>query len=173
MILTELANYTAYRMHTPKWASRPLSGAGAAKHGGRLNRPGHDALYLSLEQATAIQEYQQLSDLLPPGLLVSYQLTVVDVVDFRQGSQNGLWPPLWDNLFCDWRDFWFNRHLEPPSWLIADAVIAAGYKGILFKSSLYPSGTNLVLYPRNLMAADTVTVYDPNHSLPKNQDSWL
>jgi hypothetical protein len=29
-----------YRMHTPRWAVMPTSGAGAAKHGGRFNRPG-------------------------------------------------------------------------------------------------------------------------------------
>jgi len=28
----------AYRMHTPKWAFDPKSGAGAAQHGGRVNR---------------------------------------------------------------------------------------------------------------------------------------
>jgi len=36
-----------YRFNTPRWAYRPTSGAGAAKVGGRFNRPGVDALYLS------------------------------------------------------------------------------------------------------------------------------
>ena len=40
MILTDLSSVTAYRMHTPKWATAPTSGAGAATHGGRANRPG-------------------------------------------------------------------------------------------------------------------------------------
>jgi RES domain-containing protein len=44
MIVTQLDRITAYRVHTPKWASVPLSGAGAATHGGRLNRPGIEAL---------------------------------------------------------------------------------------------------------------------------------
>ena len=39
MILTDLGPVTAYRMHTPKWATAPTSGAGAAAHGGRVNRP--------------------------------------------------------------------------------------------------------------------------------------
>ena len=34
MILTELGPVTAYRMHTPRWATAPTSGAGAAAHGG-------------------------------------------------------------------------------------------------------------------------------------------
>ncbi len=49
MILTELGPVTAYRMHTPRWATAPTSGAGAAAHGGRANRPGVSALYLALE----------------------------------------------------------------------------------------------------------------------------
>ncbi|MDI1339520.1 MAG: RES domain-containing protein [Burkholderiaceae bacterium] len=48
-------------MHVPRWAVAPTSGAGAGKHGGRANRPGVDALYLALETATAIREYQQVS----------------------------------------------------------------------------------------------------------------
>ena len=48
MILTTLGPVTAYRMHTPKWAVAPSSGAGAATHGGRANRPGIAALYFAL-----------------------------------------------------------------------------------------------------------------------------
>jgi RES domain-containing protein len=40
MILTDLGPITAYRMHVPRWSSMPTSGAGAALHGGRANRPG-------------------------------------------------------------------------------------------------------------------------------------
>lgn len=73
MILTRLETVTVYRMHTPKWAFAPTSGAGAAQHGGRANRPGVAALYLALDIETAVSEYRQLSTLLPPGTLVSYQ----------------------------------------------------------------------------------------------------
>ena len=44
MILTDLRSVTAYRMHMPKWATAPMSGAGTATHGGRANRPGVQAL---------------------------------------------------------------------------------------------------------------------------------
>ena len=54
MIVTHLDRITAYRVHTPKWASMPLSGAGAATHGGRVNRPGVEALYLVLVQMEAV-----------------------------------------------------------------------------------------------------------------------
>ena len=44
---------TAYRMHTPSWAHSPTSGTGAGTHGGRVNRVGVNALYLSKESQTA------------------------------------------------------------------------------------------------------------------------
>ena len=53
MILIDPGPLTAYRMHTPKWASAATSGAGAATHGGRANRPGTQALYLALEAAAS------------------------------------------------------------------------------------------------------------------------
>jgi len=67
---------------------------------------------------------------------------------------------------------WFNRHIEPPSWLIGDTVMAAGAGGVLFQSSLLTGGANLVLFPKAYANPDSVAVYDPNQSLPKNQDSW-
>ena len=136
MILTRLDKLLACRMHTPKWAVQPTSGLGAAKRGGRVNRPGVEALYLSLERETAIQEYQQLSELLPPGLLVSYQVTVDSVVDFRRGYSTPEWDPLWENFYCDWRELWFNQHIEPPSWLIGDTVMAAGASRCAFSIKL-------------------------------------
>ena len=35
MILTPFGPTIAYRMHTPRWAGTPTSGAGAGVHGGR------------------------------------------------------------------------------------------------------------------------------------------
>ena len=49
----------AYRVHQPKWSISPTSGAGAGIHGGRANRPGINALYLSLKLETALAEYRQ------------------------------------------------------------------------------------------------------------------
>lgn len=93
-----------YRMHTPKWSVAPTSGAGAATQGGRVNRKGLEALYLSLESATAIAEFQQASAFLPPGLLVSYSLSLDRVIDFT-GGYDDTWAPVWQDFFCDWRRF--------------------------------------------------------------------
>lgn len=45
-----------YRAHNPRWSFAPDSGAGAAKHGGRFNRPGVLALYTSSSYELAIAE---------------------------------------------------------------------------------------------------------------------
>jgi hypothetical protein len=63
----------------------PLSGAGAATHGGRVNRLGIEALYLALDVQTAIDEYKQVSTLLPPGTFVTYQISCAMIVDFPRG----------------------------------------------------------------------------------------
>lgn len=172
MILADLGPVTAYRIHTPRWATAPTSGAGAAAHGGRANRPGIAALYLSLDSETAIREYQQLSSLMPPGTLVSYTVRVDPVVDFRAGYETARWPALWEEFQCDWRDLWFNQRVEPPSWVLGDETLAAGAKGILFGSTLSPAGVNLVVFVDVLGADDTLEAYDPTGELPKNQESW-
>ena len=38
---------TVYRAHNPRWSFAPLSGAGAARYGGRFNPTGMEALYTS------------------------------------------------------------------------------------------------------------------------------
>ena len=172
MIFTSLDEVPAYRMHTPKWAAMPTSGAGAALHGGRANRPGVAALYLALDVGTAVKEYQQVSTLLPPGTLVGYRITLSSVLDFREGYRPETWPALWEEFFCDWRGLWFNQKIEPPSWVLADEAIAAGAKGILFPSRFSPDGVNLVVYTEHLESVDRIEVNDPAGTLPKNQDSW-
>ena len=115
MILTDFGPVTAYRMHTPKWAMAPTSGAGAAAHGGRANRPGTAALYLALEPETAVREYQQLSPLMPPGTLVSYTVHVAPVIDFRAGYDAAHRSDLWEEFYCDWRELWFNQQVYDPA----------------------------------------------------------
>jgi RES domain-containing protein len=169
MILTSL-NAVVYRVHQPKWAFAPTSGASAGTYGGRANRPGVNALYLSLELETALAEYQQLDALLPPGLMVSYNLSIDSIVDFRGGFTSD-WDALWQDFYCDWRNMHFNQGIEPPSWVIGDQVLAAGAKGIVFGSAII-GGANLVIYTDALTGVDSINPYDPNNDLPTNQSSW-
>lgn len=45
------------------------AGAGAARRGGRFNRSGQEALYLSMGKDTALAEYQQDNPWLQPGTI--------------------------------------------------------------------------------------------------------
>ena len=172
MIATALdGSQPFYRAHTPEWASQPLSGAGAAKQGGRLNRPGVHALYLANSSDTAIAEYQQLSPLMPPCTLVAYQVTLASVVDFRQGFDPNAWSSLWQDLYCNWRKMAFIEEIEPPSWVLSDEVMAAGHAGVLFPST-HTKGVNLVVYLDALKARDQLAVHDPDGKLPRDRSSW-
>jgi len=73
-----------WRMLAPRWAFDPLSGAGAARAGGRWNAPGQAALYLSNSHATAIAEYQQ--DLPRPGTLTAYDVDAQAILDLADPS---------------------------------------------------------------------------------------
>jgi RES domain-containing protein len=79
--LSSLNASELYGAHTPRWSFAPVSGAGAAVQGGRFNRKGIEALYLTLEAKTALAEYQQVSPLLEPCMLTSYIASVGRVVD--------------------------------------------------------------------------------------------
>jgi len=46
-----------HRYLAPKWPFLPTGGAGAAVDGGRLNRAGVEALYLSVAPEIALEEY--------------------------------------------------------------------------------------------------------------------
>ena len=161
-----------YRYLTPKWAYLPLSGAGAASAGGRFNRPGVEALYLSAEPETALAEYKQGSSLPRPATLAAYELNLSDVVDLSAGYDPDHWTLSWADWNCDWR--WIARveHKVPPSWRLGDEAIRSGAAGLLFQSTHQPGGTNLVVFSANLTTADRLAVHDPDAMLPKDQRSW-
>lgn len=163
---------TFYRFNTPRWAHTPTSGAGAARFGGRFNRPGIDAVYLSRHIETAAAEYQQDDPLIPPGTLVAYRVAVSRIVDFQAGYIRGLWDELWADWDCEWRKQALYEEIEPPSWLLGDLAIEAGAKAILFPSTKDVGGSNLVVYSQQLEESDELSAYDPRRYLPLNQESW-
>lgn len=173
MILHDLpAGTTLFRAHTPEWASRPLSGAGAARKGGRFNRPGVSALYLSLDELTALREYQQTSPFLPPCTMCSYTAALRGLVDLRQLHSGEPWDELWYDWREDWRLLTLEQHIEPPTWVLGDLVLAQGHTGILFPSQVRDSGVNVVVYIDRLTDGNTIEVNDPDQRLPQNQSSW-
>lgn len=161
-----------HRYLTPKWAFLPTSGAGAATDGGRFNRPGVEALYLSRSAQTALEEYRQGASITPPATLAAYKVTLSEVADLSQGFDPAHWDAAWAEWDCRWREIARIDKNVPPSWRLADEVITAGLRGILFPSLRHAGGTNLVVFPANLLQGDTVEVHDPDHRLPHDQSSW-
>jgi len=156
-------------MLAPRWAFDPLSGAGAARAGGRWNEPQQAALYLSDSHATAIAEYQQ--HLPRPGTLTAYDMDAQDILDLADpavrralGLDDALLRQPWKHL----RDVARQR---PPCWDFVAAVAAGGWQGLRVPS-VQASGTNLVLWQWNRNQAPRVRHFDPLGDLPRDQASW-
>lgn len=152
----------------------PTSGAGAASEGGRFNRKGVNALYLSSDDITALREYQQDEPIMPPGTIAAYHVALDRVVDFRQGFDPADWSPVWEDWDCNWRGLRFLDDITPPSWDIGDLVLEAKLPGILFPSTRDSGGINLVVYTDLVDDSEQrrVTVHDPERKLPTSQASW-
>ncbi len=156
-------------MLAPRWAFDPLSGAGAARAGGRWNEPGQPALYLSDSHATAIAEYQQ--NLPRPGTLTAYDVDAQNLLDLTDpvlcravGLDEAFLRQPWKHL----RDV---MHQRPSCWDFVSAVTAGGWQGLRVPS-VQASGTNLVVWRWNEAGAPTVRHVDPLGDLPRDQSSW-
>lgn len=157
-----------FRAHNPYWSYTPFSGAGAARAGGRFNRPGCSALYLSLDQATSAAEYQQDNELTEPYLQVAYVANLPDLVDLRLLDDE--WDELWKDWDCDWRQLYVDGN-EPPTWLLFDMLVDSNATGLIFPSFARKGGINVVLYT-DALAPAWLVAHDPNNLLPKDQSSW-
>jgi RES domain-containing protein len=165
----------AYRAHDPRWSFKPLSGDGAAVHGGRFNPKGTPALYVALDPMTAIKEAAQgFARKFEPLVLCSYEIDCADVVNLRSEAHRRSAGVSGDDLACAWfADAAAGG--QPRSWLLARKLIAEGAAGLIAPS--YVNGAsaddaNLVLWRWSGRLPHKVTVFDPTGRLPKNQLSW-
>ncbi len=161
-----------HRFLTPKWAFLPTSGAGAAARGGRFNRPGVEALYLSRAPQTALEEYRQGASIAPPATLAAYRVTLDKVVDLSSGYDPAVWNEAWADWACAWKEIARIDGATPPSWRLADRLITDGLRGILVPSLRHAGGVNLVIFNAALTAADRLEAHDPDGLLPRDQSSW-
>ncbi|AFT89977.1 RES domain-containing protein [Paraburkholderia phenoliruptrix] len=138
--------------------------------GGRANRVGLNALYLALDVDTAAREYQQISPLMPPGTLVSCQLTVDPIVDLTAGIRAGNGLPCGKISIATGVAAGSTSASNRPVGLSVTRLLRLGRKG--FSHALSQDGVNLVLYVDELEPTDRLDVYDPQRSLPQNQSSW-
>jgi RES domain-containing protein len=164
----------AYRAHDPRWSFKPLSGDGAAVHGGRFNPKETPALYLSLDPMTAIKEAAQgFAHKFEPYVLCTYELDCGDVVDLREeeGRRAGVGE---EEMACAWFAEAASRR-EPASWRLARRLIAGGAAGLIapsFVRGAEAGDVNLVLWDWSDRLPHKVAVFDPGGRLPKSQLSW-
>ena len=163
-----------YRGHDPAWSFSPISGDGAAIRGGRFNRRGESALYLSLDVITAVGECTQgLTQRLHPLVMCEYDIDCDGVADLRtedECSKYGVTPT---DLACPWLSFQLAGK-EAPSWLVADRL-KADYAGIIvpsFVPGADEKNSNLVLWAWGPDLPRRVQVFDPAGRLPRDQLSW-
>ena len=165
----------AYRAHNPRWSWSPLSGAGSAAHGGRFNRVGMPALYLSLSWKTAVVEASQgLAFRLPPLTIVSNEIDCEDVIDLVDATEMRRRRVRKSDLACAW--CLLAARGEPvPSHALADRLCGDGIAGIIvpsFAAGLGPDAKNLVLWRWGATPPHRVTIIDPAGRLPKDDRSW-
>jgi RES domain-containing protein len=166
---------SAYRAHDPRWSFKPLSGEGAAIHGGRFNPKGTAALYVSLDPMTAIKEAAQgFAHKFEPLILWTYEIDCEDVVDLRTEADRQSAGVAADDMACAWFAEAAAGH-EPRSWRLAQKLIEDGAAGLLapsYVNGATGSDANLVLWRWSGRLPHKVLVYDPSGRLPKNQLSW-
>lgn len=164
-------SHRCWRVLTPKWSFDPLSGAGSAKAGGRFNRPGVEALYLSEDVATALAEYQQGMVRTPrPGMFAAYDVDVAAMIDLTEPSVLSALGVTNATLDCPWK--LLRTRGEPvPTWDFADRLIADGISGARVPSFAAVGGVNVVLWDWQT-PPNSATVSDPDGDLPKDQSSW-
>ena len=164
-----------YRGHTPRWSYTPESGEGAKRHGGRFNRPGVSCLYTSASPETAWLEAQQAFAFKAQLLtLCAYEVDCTEVLDLCDNSVRKSVGVQLKDMACAWEDL-VSLGQEPPSWRIADQLIALGTAAIVtpsFASHASASDTNVVFWKWSRRKPHRLRVIDEHSRLPKDDRSW-
>jgi RES domain-containing protein len=156
-------------MLSPRWASDPLSGAGAARHGGRFNAPGRKALYVSADFVTAVAEYEQELGI-RPGVLCAYDVDVRGIVDLTSLDVRTRLSVDEVVLRIPWKHLALVEQRRPPTWRLTERLASLGAAGIRVPSTRSP-GSNLVLFRWNEPEVGSVRVLDPLNELPRTRRS--
>lgn len=158
-----------YRALNPVYAREPLSGAGAARYGGRFNARGRPALYAALAPDTAIREANQVG-FLQPTTLVAYHADIAPVLDATDPDALKAYA-MTPAALADpaWRDR-MNRGAAVPTQDFAETVIAAGYAGlrvISFAQGATAGDVSLVLWRWNTGPDDRLVLIDDEGRLSR------
>ncbi|MEQ1951353.1 RES family NAD+ phosphorylase [Mesorhizobium yinganensis] len=164
-----------YRAHNPRWSFTPLSGDGAAIHGGRFNPKGVPALYLGLTiEGAVIEASQGFAAKLEPLTICLYEVDCDDIVDLTSDDGRNAAGVSLEDMACAWAFDAVERR-KPASWNLARELIGTGAAGIVapsFARGTRPDMRNLVLWKWGRDLPWRVAVHDPSGRLPKDMLSW-
>ena len=164
-----------YRGHHPKWSHDPESGAGAARHGGRFNRPGLSCLYTSASPETAWLEAQQgFAFKAQPLTLCAYDVACENVLDLTDAAIRKAVDVTLEDMAYPWETM-AAADEEPPSWRVADRLIAMGTAAILtpsFASQACANDVNVVFWTWGREGPHRLQVIDDHGRLPRDDRSW-
>eukprot|EP01035_Chromulina_nebulosa_P068080 gene68080-93276_t len=136
-----------WRAYVPRWAHAPLSGEGAARFGGRWNKPGTPAVYAARELSTAWAEYNQ-GFVQHPALIAQLTLTgawLADLTDMAVLETLGVDEAI---HWSEWRAD-LDEGRVPQTHRLADQLLARGDHGVVFPSFMSPGGTCVALWRWN------------------------
>lgn len=166
---------TVYRAHHPRWAFSPLSGEGAARHGGRFNPPGMPALYTACRMQTAWAEAQEAFPFkAQPMTLCAYEVDCADVLDLSNAPARSTAGVDRATLACPWEDL-ADRNLTPPSWDLARRLRGEGVAAIIvpsFAAGATAEDINIVFWRWGPDRPHRLRVIDDDGRLPRNDLSW-
>lgn len=156
-----------YRALNPRWAADPLSGQGAAIHGGRFNPKGMPALYTSLSPISAMKEAQQVGTF-QPITLVAYEARITLLFDGRDHealAEHGMTPMALADP--SWRDTMLAGR-KAPTQLLGARLKDEGFQGLLvpsFVPGAEAEDLNIVVLDWNGADGSTLRVIDDEDRL--------
>ncbi len=164
-----------YRAHKPAWSFSPLSGDGAARHGGRFNPVGTPALYTSLTEITALAEYQQgFPHRSQPTTLCAYNVDCEDIIDISDPKLHALYGVKASDISSNW-EYQLHKQRTPTTWSLAITMIQNNVAGIIapsFAANAPENARNLILWEWSDVLPHQILLIDDDRRLPKNQASW-
>lgn len=159
--------FSLWRMIPIRHQFSPTSGEGARLYGGRWNPKGWPALYLAADAVTAVAEYYQ--GLPKPGTLVPYRLEATAIADLTNPAAEPCDGRVAEAVAANWKTTALLEGAVPPSWALAQELIAAGAEGALVPSVQNPGGRCLVLWRWHEQDQEgegaALTVLDPDAAL--------
>ena len=110
-----------------------------------------------------------------PVTLCAYAIDCADIADITDPQSCTDLEIASSDLACAWENL-ADRGLTPPSWTLADRLIATGIAGIVvpsFASAAGPGARNVVFWDWAKSGQHQVRVIDDLMRLPRDRMSWV